>query len=166
MNARLDNFISVSNAIGRHCYMNNNITADTIFTFSRYRSREHSLTITEMERVMDIARRHAEEIMMIDGVIGYGWGAWADDDGTIITPIEYAIVVGVISEEIIPLIPTEVEGFPIQVEIADSDTTCNIDQLTMKRVPWCISVTTLDGFESMSQLHSHAQTSDSDCSTP
>ena len=51
---------------------------------------------------MDIARRHAEEIMMIDGVAGYGWGAWADEDGNIIVPIEYVIVVGAPSEEIIP----------------------------------------------------------------
>lgn len=119
-----------------------------------------------MDIIRDIARRNAEEIMMIDGVVGYGWGAWADEDGNIIAPIEYVIVVGVISEEIIPLIPVEVEGYPIEVEVVDDTLIANTGTslIDLKRHPWFVSATTLDDLESMLLLHSHDQTSDSDCS--
>ncbi len=114
-----------------------------------------------MNVAMDIARRHAEEIMMIDGVVGYGWGAWADEDGNIIVPIEYVIVVGVLSEEIIPLIPTSVEGYPIEVEVVDDTLLTGPNS---KRSSFYVSATTLDDFESTSPPHIHAQMDDSDCS--
>lgn len=109
-----------------------------------------------MDIIRDIARRNAEEIMMIDGVVGYGWGAWADEDGNIVLPIEYVIVVGVISEEIIPFIPVEVEGYPIEVEVVDDSLKTVIDTgdlsklSNLKRRPFCVSATTLDDFESHS----------------